>query len=82
MRGHSERARRRFRSAQLVIKIKGKSLPGMAEFADDRRRQGGTKGSDLLHHHATDVSVLLDTRRPIALNLLTAIARRSDRHRG
>ena len=40
MRGRNKRPRRRFRSAQLVIKIKGKSLAGMAEFADDRRRQG------------------------------------------
>ena len=40
MRGQGKRPRRRFRSAQLVIKIKGKSLAGMAEFADDRRRQG------------------------------------------
>ena len=38
--GPKQTPRRRFRSAQLVIKIKGKCLAGMAEFADDRRRQG------------------------------------------
>ncbi len=42
--GQSKRPRRRYRSAQLAIKIKGKSLAGMAEFADDRRRQGVPRG--------------------------------------
>ena len=47
MRSHTKRLRRRFRSAKLVIKIKGKSLAGMANKDAARSSKSPTPISEL-----------------------------------